>query len=146
MDDAGYEIAEDTRGPRREFRITVGLREGYDPEGRVYDVSEATKIALNWMSARAASDQPFLSGMVTRGEVAYASKDANGAVVRGREPVAMFIGEALAPHPGGAGALEDREIEALLTELATLLGRGLRQEHVFVAYRDRTWVVQRKGA
>ena len=67
-----YEIVANSRGSRREFKITVGLREGYDPEGRVYDIGEATKIALRWMTERAGAGKPFLSGMVTRGEVAYA--------------------------------------------------------------------------
>ena len=39
-----YAIVPGSRGPRRDFRISVGLREGWDPEGRVFDVSEAVRV------------------------------------------------------------------------------------------------------
>ncbi|MGB7966450.1 MAG: hypothetical protein WCF64_09650, partial [Methylocella sp.] len=45
-----YAVVDGSRGPRRDFRITVGLREGWDAEGRVYDVSEAVRTARAWMS------------------------------------------------------------------------------------------------
>ena len=50
-----YRIVEGSRGSRRYFRITVGLREGWDTEGRVYDVSEAVRTARAWMTRRSAS-------------------------------------------------------------------------------------------
>jgi hypothetical protein len=142
MDDA-YEIVANSRGERREFKITVGLREGYDPDGRVYDVSEPTKIALRWMTDRAAAGRPFLSGMVTRGEVAYAWRRQDGSAGRDREPVAIFTGEVI---PLYAGGLTDAEVEAMLNELAALLGEALRQERIYIAYRDQTWIVKRKGS
>lgn len=141
--DHQYEIVADSRGRRREFKITVGLREGYDPEGRVYDVSEATKIALRWMTERAGACKPFLSGMFTRGEVAYAWRRADGTVGRDREPVAIFTGEAI---PLYSGAIADDEIEGMLNELAALLGDALKQERIYIAYRDQTWIVKRKGS
>lgn len=138
-----YEIVENSRGPRREFKIAVGLREGFDPEGRVYDLSEATKIALKWMTDRAAAGQPYLSGMFTRGEVAYAWRRDDGAVGRDREPVAIFTGEVI---PLYAGGLDDQTVEAMLNELAALLGAALRQERIYIAFRDRTWIIKRKGS
>jgi hypothetical protein len=141
--DHQYEIVADSRGRRREFKITVGLREGYDPEGRVYDVSEATKIALRWMTERAGAGKPFLSGMFTRGEVAYAWRRADGTVGRDREPVAIFTGEAI---PLYSGAIADDEIEGMLNELAALLGDALKQERIYIGYRDHTWIVKRKGS
>jgi hypothetical protein len=143
MADWDYEIVENSRGPRREFRITVGLREGYDPDGRVYDLSEATKTALRWMTERAAAGKPYLSGMVTRGEVAYAWRRDDGGVGSDREPVAIFSGEVIPLYMGG---LDDTAIEALLNELAALLGRVLRQERIYIAFRDRVWIVKRKGS
>lgn len=137
-----YEIVANSRGSRREFKITVGLREGYDPEGRVYDIGEATKIALRWMTERAGAGKPFLSGMVTRGEVAYAWRE-DGSVGRDREPVAIFTGEVI---PLYAGQVADGEIEAMLNELAALLGAALKQERIYIAYRDQTWIVKRKGS
>lgn len=142
MPESNYEIVAGSRGPRREFKITVGLREGYDPDGRVYDVSEATKIALNWMTERAASGQPFLSGMFTRGEVAYAWRRDDGTAGRDREPVAIFTGEVIPLYMGG---LADAAVEAMLNELAARLGEALRQERIYIAFREHTWIVKRQG-
>ena len=40
-----YSVVAGSLGPRRDFRISVGLREGWDSEGRVFDVSEAVRTA-----------------------------------------------------------------------------------------------------
>ena len=64
-----YVVVPGSRGRRRDFRISVGLREGWDAEGRVLDVSEAVRTARAWMKRRVESGQPVLSGMFTRAEV-----------------------------------------------------------------------------
>ena len=82
-----------SEGRRREFKITLGLRTGYRPAGRIYDLEEAVRAAHRWMTERAARGEPFLSGMFTRGEVVYA--DPEGGASSHREPVAIFTGEVL---------------------------------------------------
>jgi hypothetical protein len=67
-------------GPRRDFRISVGLREGWNAEGRVFDVSEAVRTARAWMKRRVEAGQPALSGMFTRAEVTYAWPRPDGTV------------------------------------------------------------------
>ena len=42
-----YAVVPGSLGPRRDFRISVGLREGWDPEGRVFDVSEAVRTRIS---------------------------------------------------------------------------------------------------
>jgi hypothetical protein len=59
-----YATVAGSSGPRHDFRITVGLREGWDPEGRVYDVSEAVRTARSWMKRRVGAGLPALSGHV----------------------------------------------------------------------------------
>ena len=54
------------------LRIRVGLREGLDIEGRVFDVSRAGRTARAWMKRRVEASQPVLSGMFNRAEVTYA--------------------------------------------------------------------------
>src|SRR5579872_6615829 len=56
-----YVIVPGSQGPRRDFRISVGLREGWDPEGRVFDVSEAVRTARAWMKRRVEAGRPALS-------------------------------------------------------------------------------------
>ena len=133
-----YLVVDGSDGPRRDFRISVGLREGWDAEGRVFDVSEAVRTARAWMKRRVEAGQPALSGMFTRAEVTYAWPRADGSVGSDREPVALFTGEAVHAY---LGQLPDVAIEAMLNELAAELGAALGQERIYVAFADRTWIL-----
>ena len=137
-----YAVVEGSYGARRDFRITVGLREGWDAEGRVYDVSEAVRTARAWMTRRVEADQPALSGMFTRGEVTYAWPRPDGTVGSDREPVAIFTGEAVHEY---LGHLPDTEVEAMLNDLAVELGAALGQERLYVAFCQRTWILDAGG-
>jgi hypothetical protein len=133
-----YVIVPGSRGARRDFRISVGLREGWDAEGRVFDVSEAARTGRAWMKRRVEAGLPALSGMFARAEVAYAWPRPDGTVGSDREPVALFTGEAVHAY---LGHLSDAEIEAMLNELAIELGAALGQERIYVAFGDRTWIL-----
>ncbi len=133
-----YRVVDGSRGPRRDFRIAVGLREGWDDEGRVYDVSEAVRTARAWMKRRVETERPALSGMFTRGEVTYAWRRPDSSVGSDREPVAIFTGEAVHAY---LGHLPDAEIEAMLNELAVELGAALGQERLYISFCDRTWIL-----
>ena len=139
---ADFVVVPGSMGLRRDFRITVGLREGWDEEGRVYDVSEAVRTARAWMRRRVAAGQLALSGMFGRAEVTYAWKRPDGSVGSDREPVATFTGEAVHAY---LGHLADTEIEAMLNELAIELGVALGQERIYVAFADRTWILDAEG-
>ena len=133
-----YSVVPGSLGPRRDFRISVGLREGWDPDGRVFDVSEAVRTARAWMKRRVEAGQPALSGMFTRAEVTYAWPRPDGTVGSDREPVALFTGEAVHAY---LGHLSDETIEAMLNELSIELGVALGQERIYVAFADRTWIL-----
>lgn len=137
-----YKIISGSVGPRRDFRITVGLREGWDPEGRVYDVSEAVRTARAWMKRRAEAKLPALSGMFARAEVTYAWTRPDGSIGSDREPVAIFTGEAVHAY---LGQLSDEDIEAMLNDLAAELGAALGQERLYVAFCNRTWILDASG-
>ncbi|WP_036285660.1 hypothetical protein [Methylocystis sp. ATCC 49242] len=138
MSETAYRIVPNSLGPRRDFRITVGLREGWDPEGRVYDVSEAVRTARAWMRRRVEQGLPALSGMFTRGEVTYAWPKEDGTAGSDREPVAIFDGEAVHAY---LGHLPDADIEAMLNELASELGQALGQERLYVSFCGRNWIL-----
>jgi len=133
-----YVVVPHSLGPRRDFRISVGLREGWDSEGRVFDVSEAVRTARAWMKRRVEAGQPALSGMFTRAEVTYAWPRPDGSTGSDREPVAVFTGEAVHAY---LGHLPDQDIEAMLNELAVELGAALGQERLYVAFCDQTWIL-----
>ena len=103
-----YVVVDGSDGPRRDFRISVGLREGWDAEGRVFDVSEAVRTARAWMRRRVEAGEPALSGMFTRAEVTYAWPRDDGSVGSDREPVALFTGEAVHAYLGHLLGRRDR--------------------------------------
>lgn len=131
-------IAPGSQGPRRDFRISVGRREGLDSEGRVFDVSAAVRTARAWMKRKVEAGQPALSGMFTCAGVAYPRPRPDGTGGSDREPVAEFTGEAV--H-ACLGQLPDADIEAMLKELAAALGAALGQERIHRAFFDRTWIL-----
>lgn len=135
---ADYIVVLGSEGKRRDFRISVGLREGWDDEGRVFDISEAVRTARAWMRRRVEAGLPALSGLFTRAEVTYAWPRADGSVGSDREPVAVFTGEAVHAY---LGHLPDSAIETMLNELAVELGAALGQERIYVAFADRTWIL-----
>lgn len=90
------------------------------------------------MKRRTESKLPALSGMFTRAEVTYAWPRPDGSVGSDREPVAIFTGEAVHAY---LGHLPDEVIEAMLNELAAELGVALGQERIYVAFYDRTWIL-----
>jgi hypothetical protein len=141
MSEPRYQIVTESIGPQRDFRITIGLREGYQASGRIYDIEEAVRAAHAWMKRRAEAGQPFLSGMFTRGEVVYAWPGADGKAGSDRELVAIFSGEAV---PLYTSHLDDATVRALLNELATEIAEALGQEDVHLSFRDQAWVLRRQ--
>ena len=103
---------------------------------------EAVRTARAWMKRRLEGNLPALSGMFTRAEVTYAWPKQDGGVGSDREPVALFTGEAVHAY---LGHLPDATIEAMLNELAIELGEALGQERIYVAFRDRTWILDAGG-
>jgi hypothetical protein len=63
---------------------------------------------------------------------------AHGTVGSDREPVALFTGEAVHAY---LGHLSDQAIETMLNELSVELGAALGQERIYVAFADRTWIL-----
>ena len=81
-----FSLVPTSEGPRREFKINWGLRAGYGPSGRIYDLEEAVRAAHRWIRERNARGKPFLSGMFTRGEVVYAGSEGEAAHDAGPSP------------------------------------------------------------
>ena len=78
-----------SEGPRREFKITLGLRAGYGLAGRIYDLEEAVRTAHRWMTERAARGEPFLSGMFTRGESSMPIPTTEPQAIASRSPSSL---------------------------------------------------------
>lgn len=136
---------------RRSFRVTIGLHPGYpagrspvgyatvsDPAGRVVEAHQ------RWMAGRIDAGLPYLTGVFTEGWTSYAwprpetepDQPPGGAV----EHTLVFAGEVSVLY---AANVTDEQAEAMLDDLAGVLGQVAGQQRVYVAYRDRTWCLDR---
>lgn len=104
----------------------------------MFDVSEAARTARAWLKRRVEAGLPALSGMFGPAEVAYAWPRPDGTDGSDREPVALFTGEAVHAY---LGHLPGAAIGAMLNELATELGAALGQERIYVAFGERTRIL-----
>lgn len=124
-------------GPRRSFAVTVGTRPGYSPAAVAKSGVEVWATILDWMVGRAKADMPFLTGVVTPGQVLYAWKTGTG-----HEPVVTFAGEVSVLYSPNLG---DSTVVLLLNELAGVLAEKLQQTRVYVSYKTESWILEREG-
>lgn len=127
---------------RRTFAITASLVEGYE-DGPTHPVDDAVKAHAGWMCRQIAEGRPYLTGVFTVGALSYAwprpelAPEASHATT---EPVVTFTGEINVLYNP---RLADMAVEEMLDDLAGQLGAALGQVRVYVAYQDRTWVLER---
>jgi hypothetical protein len=135
-----YAVVSAVTDVRRSFAVTLGLQEGYGPTGKTHTAADVVAAAAEWMKAKAAAGLAFLTGTVSgEGTVVYAYPDGPGKAASGTEPSTVFGGEVSVLYSAN---LTDDEVVGLLNELAGHLGNALGQTRVYVAYRDKTWVLQ----
>jgi hypothetical protein len=125
---------------KRSYKITFGLKEGYAPKARVHTLQSAGRIIRRWMSGRLSTKQPLVSGLLQAGLLFFpaisAAQVPNSVTV---SPSAIFSGEL--------SSVEDlkrknKEVMQTLESLASALRKGLKQESVFIIYRDENWCIQ----
>lgn len=125
--------------PVRSFVLTVGLREGYGSEALVHPEGQVWWCIKNWMTDRAKNKLPFLTGIVSDGEVIYTwpgnKKPAE------MEPVIQFSGEI---NPLYNPDMTDSMAEEILEDLAGFLGKHLNQTRVYIKLSDRMWILEDK--
>lgn len=126
-------------GARRSFQVSFGLAAGYGPTAKLFDLAAAKAALHGWMTTRAAAGLPFLTGQLMPSEVVYAWPEGPGKAGKGEEPGALFVGEVSVLYDATA---TDEEVVARLDDLAAHLGSELEQTRVYVAYGDRTWVME----
>ena len=127
-----FRLLPPSEGPRREFKITLGLWAGgahlRSGRGRTdgAPLDDGTGSARGAFSVRYV--HPWRSCLCRSRRWAASH----------RERVATFTGEVI---PQYAGDLDDRTVRELLDELAGEMGRALEQEEIHIAYSDRTWTL-----
>lgn len=121
----------------KSYKITFSLKEGYDSRAKIHSRKEAERIIKSWLKERLNNGQPVISGLLQEGTLFFPSKNKEQDVVTAA-PTAIFTGELSEPEDMKRS---NREIRDTLTSLAGELKVKLKQQSVFVVYRDRNWCV-----
>lgn len=143
---ARYERTPAVTDLRRQFQVTVGLHPGYGQEcagPAVADLRHRVLAAHGmWMAQRIKDDEPYLTGVFTDVLVGYAwpRPETGQEPVQRLEPGLVFAGEVSVLY---AAHVVDEQVAEMLDELAGRLAEAASQERAYVAYRDRTWCLDR---
>lgn len=136
-----YEVT--ARGPRRSFKITAELTEGFAGRGRVtHHALTLHAIIEQWMKEQILAGNVFLSGHVTETTLHYVSVQDGIPVLTGG-PTVNYEGEVSVRR---LKEVPDEIIIEALNNLAAQIAEGLNQQYVIVSYRDETWSLERSPA
>lgn len=116
---------------KKSYKITFSLQEGYAPDAKIHPISFAERLIKDWLTGRLRAKQPIVTGLLQQGTLFF---PANGAI--SASPTAIFTGELSEPCDMKRS---NKEVKATLESLATVLKDGLKQESVFIVYREKNW-------
>ncbi|OGM12028.1 hypothetical protein A2V80_01795 [Candidatus Woesebacteria bacterium RBG_16_39_8b] len=136
-----YQTVLNSRGERREFKITWGLAEGYGATAKTHTPDEVVALIEDYLKNKAAGGESYLTGTVTTGVVVYAWPQEKGEAGSGHEPNAVYSGEVSPLYNSG---LSDEFVGKILDEMAGQIGGQLGQTRVYVAFGHETWVLQKE--
>ncbi|HMR83705.1 MAG TPA: hypothetical protein PKE30_11255 [Niabella sp.] len=124
---------------KRSYKITFDLKEGYAPESKVHTLSEATETVIAWMSRRLKDSLPVVSCFLQDGQLIFPSVGpyANQYPVTATPSVVLT---------GELSTMEDRkrtdqEIKDTLRNLALYIKQELRQQSVYIVFRDENFCI-----
>eukprot|EP00808_Paulinella_micropora_P005858 g60616.t1 len=133
------------RMEKRTYKITLGLREGYAEDARVFTLEEASAVIKEWIAKRYTVNMPVVVGHVAQVTLFYPVRNTSGGSSNQghtvTEPSLVFEGE-LSPKYD-----RDRSHDEVWETLASLtwtLGKCLKQKRVYYSFKSeqRTMDIQ----
>ena len=123
---------------RRSFKMIIGLCEGYSPSHRIqHDMGEVESIVGAWLVRHEKLGNGYLPGQLDYRTQQYAR---DGIAIT--EPSAIYEGEV---NPIYNGHATDPENVGTLTELADLLSNSLKQQRIYLCYRDQLFILENEN-
>lgn len=89
------------------------------------------------MAVRLSAGQPVVSGLLQGGQLFFPAIEGGKQLVT-VSPTAVYYGELSSPEELKR---KNKEVKATLESLAGRLKDGLKQESVFLIYRDTHWCI-----
>ncbi len=93
------------------------------------------------MADRLANQQPVVNGFLQEGILFFPSVGENNVDPVTASPSAIYFGELSSPEDMKR---KNKEIKETLQSLARELLQKLKQESVYIIYRDKNWCVGKK--
>lgn len=122
---------------KKSYKITCALKEGYSPKGKVHAMADAARLIRDWMGRRLNARQTVVSGLLQEGQLIFPAAHEGKALVT-VSPTAVYYGELSSPEELKR---KNKEVKESLESLARDLKTGLKQESVFITFRDDHWCV-----
>jgi hypothetical protein len=122
---------------KKSYKITFALKEGYSPNGKLHSINEAAEIIESWMEQRLKNDEPVVSGLLQEGLLFFPAPQNIDKIVT-ISPTGVYYGELSSPPELKR---KNKEVKRTLESLAGTLKEALKQESVFIIYRDVNWCV-----
>jgi len=122
---------------KKSYKITFDLKEGYSDKGKEYPLKFAEEIIKGWMETRLKEDHPIVTGLLQSGTLIYTIAKEQKQVVKVVHS-AIFTGELSSKEDMYR---KNREVKNTLESLALAIKQKLKQESVFIIYRNENWCI-----
>lgn len=122
----------------RAFRLTIGLQEGYSGEGILHTPEEVGHIVAEWMRQQREMRGIYLPGSTTTSTITYWGRSAQKMM---REPVVFYEGLV---SPEYNAEVSDEDVTETLHQLAEVLSCQLRQERIYLHYREQVFILEQQ--
>ena len=122
---------------KKSYKITCALKEGYSPKGKVHTLADSARLIRDWMGRRLKAKQPVVSGLLQQGQLIFPAVHESKELVT-VSPTVVYSGELSSPEELKR---KNKEVKESLESLARDLKTGLKQESVFITFRDDHWCV-----
>lgn len=136
---SNYEMVKGSKGFAPVFSVTFGLKEGYGEFAKTHAVSEVVELIEAHLKKCAANSKPYLTGIVSTGELVYAWPEGEGKAGSAHESSVIYSGNK---SPLYNSNFSDEDIETFLNALASEVGEALGQTRVYVAYNGVLWILE----
>ena len=122
---------------KKSYKITFALKEGYGPKGKVHRLADASNVFRLWMEHRLDAGKPVVSGLLQEGQLFFPAVKGSKDLVT-VSPTAVYYAELAYPEEQRR---KNKEVKQTLESLALSLKAALKQESVFIIYRDVHWCI-----
>lgn len=121
---------------KKSYKLTCGLQEGYAEKAKTHTLKQAGKMIETWLADRLTANSPVVTGLLQEGTLFFPAKNDRQKITA--SPTAIFTGELATPEDLKR---KNKEVKQTLEALAKTLKEKLKQEEVYIIYRDQHWCV-----